>query len=1264
MKRKLLFLMTLVISAFAWNAKAQTDVTSTYLQNGGFDTSSDFQSGNIATGGSNQRKAVTGWSNYGGDTYTTGGCIGFGTDGQINGAAIPSTNSDGTADGGALTLNAAWQSSVYYSQEVTLPAGNYQFKFMVNNVGKNAEFEKDPTLFAFTTDKYTFCGNVHSYPVNTWTEQKIEFGLPEQATGTLKIGYKATNKGSGNTPKLVVDYVKAFYVSNYTSTLQAAINSAQALYARSNNADLNTAITHAQGVLAAADNTIAYQSTIDSEVTALESAMATALSTVVLLEGENISFMVENFDFESGTPVTVGITTYDYDCGNNGTYYSQQQTVEGWTIDANGNARSGGVFEFGGSPWLGSNGDSYKAPASGSESGQNKALGLVAVWSSTVQYKQPITLPAGAYVIEIPVYNTAGKTAFKKNLIGFVENGGIEHLATVKTYAEGSWITERITFNLNSETSGYLSLGYVAENSGSGGMPHLFVDYVKITYTSFLAAAKYAYDEALQAAKDATNDGANDNVTGAEYVAISSEIAKAEPTTVEGYEAATQALIEATSAFIAAAPSYDALINEISKANALGVDISDAQDVADSETTNAADALEATKDLKVAEYNYVTTDFPFAVELGTWNAEGPTGTMTGQHWAGGDGEYLEQSSAAWGQNAWTIKYSQDLTLPAGNYIFKVAGRKAAGDGVTMSLIVRNGETVLGSVSDFPEGDTGLGINTDGETDYDPSHTYANNNAGRGWEWRYVKFTLSEQTTVNVAVEAKATIAYQWVSFCDATVQTDDEAGFALIAYNVALADAQTILADENYANVTGYERYLLESLVEYDKDLDKTNKGDIETATTNLLGAITDFVEAKPAFDNLATAINDAQAINTTANVGGGVFQIPESAVQALNDAISAAQVEGSTTADDAVYKTQDLTEAIAAYQNAELNAPAADDHFKIVLVADNGDYTWNENAITFIANGRGDAGLYNIQYKPQNDAYAQAFTFTKSSGNDYTLSMVDEDGNTRYITTGIPYSGNKYQIRTSTNADDAALFTVKPTNTGGIFNLYNVEAERNVGSQDEGVYTVEKNNGFRFDVVNKASVDLAISADVKYATRVFPFVPTLPEGMVAYTCSEEEGDALVLVEATELKPNVPYILFADEGIASTVLEGWGLGKGEEAVTFGHLTGNYSDENMIVPMNSYVLQNKEGRVAFYRVTEDVFEEVYVSKYRCYLTAAEGAAKVINLNVGEATAIDAIEALTSGTAEIYNASGIRVNSLEKGLNIIRTSDGKIKKVLVK
>jgi len=1262
MKRKLLFLTTMIVSAFAWNAKAQTDVTSTYLQNGGFDTSSDFQSGNIATGDSNQRKEVTGWSNYGGDTYTTGGCIGFGTSGQINGTAIPSTNSDGTTDGGALTLNAAWESSVYYSQEVTLPAGNYQFKFMVNNVGQNAQFNKNPTLFAFTTDKYTFCGNVHSYPVNTWTEQKIEFGLPEQATGTLKIGYKATNKGSGNTPKLVVDYVKAFYVSNYTSTLQATINSAQALYARSNNADLNTAITHAQNVLNAADNTIAYQSTIDSEVTALESAMATALSTVVLLEGENISFMVKNFDFESGTPVTVGITTYDYDCGSNGTYYSQQQTVEGWTIDANGNARSGGVFEYGGSSWLGSNGDNYKAPASGSESGQTKALGLIGVWVSTVQYKQPITLPAGAYVIEIPIYNTAGVTNFDKNLFGFVENGGTEHLATVKNYATGSWITEKITFTLNSETSGYLSLGYTAANAGSGAMPHLFVDYMKITYTSPIAAAKYAYDEALQAAKDATNDGANDNVTGAEYVAISAEIAKAEPTTVEGYESATQALKDATSAFIAAAPVYDALVAEISKAAALGVDTSTAQDVADAETTTAATALAATQTLKVDEYSYVATEFPYAVELGIWNAEGPTGTMTGQHWAGGDGEYLEQSSAAWGQNAWTIKYSQDLTLPAGNYIFKVAGRKAAGNGVTMSLIVKNGETVLGTVSDFPEGDTGLGINTDGETDFDESHTYANNNAGRGWEWRYVKFTLSEQTTVNVAVEAIATTNYQWVSFCNATVQTDSEAGFALIDYNVALANAQTAQSSEDYANVTGAEKTAIDAAIADDATLDKTDKDAIEAATQALKDATTAFTAAKTAYDALATAITEAEATEApTANVGQGVFQVPATAANNMAVAIAAAKTTQSaaeTTAETAQAAVSTLQTAMA--QATELNAPADGQRFKLVLKYEGWDY--NDKVVTYIADARSDAGNYKIQYCDDIEAYEHSFTFTKVSGNNYKISQTDIDRNERYLSTGTPYGGNALQIRTVTNADDAAVFTVIPTATEGIYNIYNVAANNYVGSQDAGVYTVDSHKDFQLVEVQKVPVALTFTDDVNYATRIFPFVPALPGDVKAYTCETLDGTTLHLTEVAQPVANVPYILESNSAIESSV-EGWPLGKADTPTyTSGLLTGVYADTK--APVGTYVLQNLNGSVAFYVVEEGT--EPTVTPYRAYLTApAETGIKAINFpGADDATGISAIEALTDGTAEIFNAAGQRVPRLEKGVNIIRMSNGSVKKVFVK
>ena len=41
-----------------------------------------------------------------------------------------------------------------------------------------------------------------------------------------------------------------------------------------------------------------------------------------------------------------------------------------------------------------------------------------------------------------------------------------------------------------------------------------------------------------------------------------------------------------------------------------------------------------------------------------------------------------------------------------------------------------------------------------------------------------------------------------------------------------------------------------------------------------------------------------------------------------------------------------------------------------------------------------------------------------------------------------------------------------------------------------------------------------------------------------------------------------------------------------------------------------------------------------------------------------------EDLNSGEAQIYDASGAKLSGLQKGINIIRTSDGKTKKILVK
>lgn len=364
------------------------------------------------------------------------------------------------------------------------------------------------------------------------------------------------------------------------------------------------------------------------------------------------------------------------------------------------------------------------------------------------------------------------------------------------------------------------------------------------------------FDEAYAAALAAYNNSAYANVIGTEKSTLYDLLEADDPSSLAGYLERTSALNEAAAAFVAAKTNYDALLTEIAKAKALGIDETEADGFAATASSTAASALANTQTLKVMEYNLVTNTYAYEVELGTWTASSGTGTMTGQHWDGtSSSSYLEQSSANWSASAWSISYDQDVTLPAGNYVFKVAGRTANSDGVTMSLVVKNtaDESTLGTVSDFPKGDTGYGIDTSGATNFSSEGTYANNNVGRGWEWRYVKFTLSEQTTVNIAVTAEATTNHMWVGFCNATVRTDNEANISMIAYYIALNDAQNALNNDSYANVSGNEKIDLEDAIAADPG---TTAASVNAATEALQAATAAFTAAKTNYDAFVTASN------------------------------------------------------------------------------------------------------------------------------------------------------------------------------------------------------------------------------------------------------------------------------------------------------------------------------------------------------------------------------------------------------------------------
>lgn len=282
------------------------------------------------------------------------------------------------------------------------------------------------------------------------------------------------------------------------------------------------------------------------------------------LSFKNVKYTVvptgTNLDFSEGTPVDNHICTYEKDEAANGTTYSQMLPVTSWDMGvANGDARAGGVFAYGSNLWLGSAGN--YVPATNPEGvAEGNALGAVAVWDAVAQYTQNVTLLPGTYNLMVPVYKaSAGATAPQKSLIGFIAENGTEYLAPAKNYTQGAWTYEIVTFTLDEETNGVLSLGYDATNAGSGAQQALFFDCVKFVADSYVPVAnlKTAINVA-EATVNAANVGEGIfqvpvsalETYNAAIAAAKAVDGNAEATTEE-LVAAAETLTAATAAFLA-----------------------------------------------------------------------------------------------------------------------------------------------------------------------------------------------------------------------------------------------------------------------------------------------------------------------------------------------------------------------------------------------------------------------------------------------------------------------------------------------------------------------------------------------------------------------------------------------------------------------------------------------------------------------------------------------------------------------------------------
>lgn len=494
-------------------------------------------------------------------------------------------------------------------------------------------------------------------------------------------------------------------------------------------------------------------------------------------------------------------------------------STKGWTITPSSAPKNSQVGIANVNTKIQGIGTTFK-PSSG-----DKFFYLRCNWQKDTEFKvsQKLSgeLPVGVYKLTCKVapFSSQGSvTDYKLSL------GDGTTTATNKLLNKGSkWREWSVVFYKSDASKDLTIEAYMKPNADGGGNHYcMLLDDFTLSYES-------------------VKDYANMCLNADEYKNISGEEKTSLQTAIN--TGSEEEIFKAVSTFTSAKSAYDNYAEEAAVAEKLGLTVE--------APATAAAATEALKILNVAEYNAATKDYTTAIKLGEWTTTGAS-KFSNEHWSGETRSYLNQTDAngqGWNSNSWTMTCKQTLTLPAGKYVFKAAGRKS--EVAFMKLSVKSGETVVGEVSNFPNGSTGLGITTDGKASFDSNDQFANENKGRGWQWRFVPFTLDVATEITFDIEAGADVIHNWASFGDYTVMAKPSVDASIAAYKQAVDDAKAALAVEVNKVVTGKELTNLNAAISADKG---TTKETIDAATKKIQECTTAFTAAQPKYQALVDA--------------------------------------------------------------------------------------------------------------------------------------------------------------------------------------------------------------------------------------------------------------------------------------------------------------------------------------------------------------------------------------------------------------------------
>lgn len=455
------------------------------------------------------------------------------------------------------------------------------------------------------------------------------------------------------------------------------------------------------------------------------------------------------------------------------------------------------------------------------------------------------------------------------------------------------------------------------------------------------------------------------------------------------------------------------------------------------------------------------------------------------------------------------------------------------------------------------------------------------------------------------------------------------------------------------------------------------------TGITNIqlqyLSKLTDAEASAKAKEALHAKLEEAGSMDTETNVGTEAFQIPETAIDAFDAAFDKANdiYMNSQKVDEIEAATKALEEAMQALKNPTLNAPKEGELFCIANISEG--FGYKNNAVSPVYNeAKAEDGEYDLKwYHIVNANYAQALKFTPVEGqkNQYTISFIDEEGNTRYFSTqalagymdGDKVSENDWRIRVTKEAEKALPFEVSLAGEG-IYKLKNTRCGHNIGStNDDGFYTTNNLSDLSLVKAEKANVPLSITA-AGWCTLILPFDAEIPQGFEVYSCTGTEvpvgtSTALVLEKAESIEAHTPYIVKGKDGDTYNFSDYGTALQDQYAAEL--MTGTFTQQKAVA--NTYVLQNQEGKVGFYKVAAG--SEPTIKPYRAYINADVAEANIVALLLpGIETGINGIVA-EDALVNVYDLNGILVREnvklgqalegLSKGIYIVNGTKKAVK-----